>query len=284
MHESTCRLTVLLAGTLAAAGAAQDPAAKDQPAKATEWPPLKSDEQERVMNQLVQFRKEPQFHADAQKALVEIGPAAVPLLFLQLNDLPKNVNTQICGALDQIIGPQHSALLAREAKKPKVALRRYVLRRLCAFHDPDLLPVLRAAQKDADPEVQLYASVGLLAQKQQEGVDLVWKRAQKDWASVRELCAQVLPAGRSAEAAKLVLAVVQVPKAQPAEIAGGLRLLRSLMPPSCAGLIRSYLDAEDTIVKKEAVNAMRAIHGQAPLEDLAVFQAIEMAKEWKSKL
>jgi len=268
----------LLAGALLCAGATAQ-----TPEKLADWPKLTPNDEERVMAQLVQFRKEPQFHAAAQKVLVEIGPAAVPLLFVQLNDQAKNINAPICGALDQIVGPPHAALLAREAKKPKLALRRYVLHRMCAFNDPDLLPVLRTAVKDADPEVALYGSVGLLAQKQQEGVDVVWKRAQKDWANVRELCAQVLPAGRSPEAAKLVLAAFQSAKAQPAEVAGGLRLLRSLLPVDMTGMIRQYLDAEDNIVKKEAVNAMRAIHGQEPLENMAVFQTIELAKEWKNK-
>lgn len=286
MTPSTIRTGLLLAVLLA--DAAAQPPAGDKPApaqggKLSEWPELKANDQERVMALLAQFRKEPALHAEAHKQLVGIGPCAVPLLFLQLNDQPKNINAPIGAVLDDLTGPTHAALLAREAKKPKVALRRYVMRRLCTFADPEMVPILRAALKDTDEDVVLSASMGLLALKQPDGLELLQKRAQRDWASIRELCAKVLPSGRSMEMGNAILKVISVPKLSPIEVAAGLRLLRSLGPPELTGNVKLFLDAEDTNVKKEAVNALRAMNGEQPLENLSVFQAIEMAKEWKSR-
>jgi hypothetical protein len=183
--------------------------------------------------------------------------------------------------LDAVVGPRHAALLARESRKPKVALRRYVLARMCSFLDPDLLPSLQAAAKDQDVEVALHASLGLLALQRKEGLGPVLERARKDWASIRSLCAQVLPHARGPEAGQWVLDAIA--GKSPPEIAAGLRLLRSLLPRELAGLIKGRLDAEDHNVRKEAVNAMRAVHGEPPLEDMSVFQAIEMARHWKTR-
>jgi hypothetical protein len=51
-----------------------------------------------------------------------------------------------------------------------------------------------------------------------------------------------------------------------------------------ASLLRHYLEASDHTVKKEAINTARVLHGEPPLENLPVFQAIEMSKEWLKKL
>ena len=61
------------------------------------------------------------------------------------------------------------------------------------------------------------------------------------------------------------------------------RLLRYLGTKDTVVVVRNYLTAEDHTVKKEAVNTMRALHGQEPIENLPVFQVIEMAKEWLTK-
>jgi hypothetical protein len=37
-------------------------------------------------------------------------------------------------------------------------------------------------------------------------------------------------------------------------------------------------------VKREAINTARVLHGEEPIENLSVFQAIEMAKQWLDKL
>jgi hypothetical protein len=64
----------------------------------------------------------------------------------------------------------------------------------------------------------------------------------------------------------------------------GLRLLRHLMVKEQGALLHRYLDAGEHTVKREAINAARCLHGEAPIENLSVFQAIEMAKQWRAKV
>jgi hypothetical protein len=64
-----------------------------------------------------------------------------------------------------------------------------------------------------------------------------------------------------------------------------LRLMRTVGDATTAALVAPYLDAELHTVKKEAINTLRVIvDGDPPLEDLSVFQAIEMANAWKKRL
>lgn len=270
--------------------AAQEPApaaapTAQRPAKLAEWPELKPLDRDRAMGLLGQFAKDdPALRDQAHAALVAMGDATAPLLFLQLDDRAGPTderNKKICKVLDEVLDQRHGALLARECRKPKVVLRRYAVLRMCTFLDPELAPALQAASKDKDEEVRLLASLGLLSLKHQEGLGPVLERARKDWASLRELAAKTLPNARSPEACQWVLDAIA--KTGPLEMAAGLRLLRSLAPRELAGMIKPRLDAEDHNVKKEAVNAMRAIHGEEPIENMSVFQAIEMAKAWKAR-
>jgi hypothetical protein len=96
------------------------------------------------------------------------------------------------------------------------------------------------------------------------------------------MIAEVLPQERSLECGNWVFE--SIAKAGAADQMTGLRLLRSLAVREHGLVLRAYLDAPDHTVKREAINAARALHGEPPIENLAVFQAIEMAKEWKNKL
>ena len=60
-------------------------------------------------------------------------------------------------------------------------------------------------------------------------------------------------------------------------------MMRYLATKNQEVIVRNYLTAEDNNVKKAAVNAMRALHGEEPDEKLSVFQVIEEAKKWQSR-
>ena len=64
----------------------------------------------------------------------------------------------------------------------------------------------------------------------------------------------------------------------------GLRLLRFLAIKEQKVLLRSYLESPDFAVKREAINTVRVLHGEKPLEKLSSFQAINLAKQWLGKL
>lgn len=280
---------LVLASLLTAATAAAQAEPPAAPAAATpkstklaEWPPLKDADKERVLAQAGQLRKaDPALHEAAQKQLISIGEGAMPLLFGQVSDQPQNSNPQLFVVFDAVLQPQHAALMVRESKKPKVELRRYLVRRLCRFTDAELLPVLVATAKDKDPETAFLAALGALALKHRESLPAVLTYTKTNWKTVGPLVAEVLPAARCNEVGAWVFEAIA--KAPAADQGAGLRLLRYLAVKDQTVVMRTYLSSPENAVKKEAVNTMRVLHGEPPIENLSVFQAIEMAKVWLGK-
>jgi hypothetical protein len=266
------------------------PAAGTQPAtapqkaeKLAEWPALKSGDVERVVNAVAQLKKpETEAQEGGKRTLLEIGPAAAPMLFGQVTDQAQNANDRIYPVLDDLLGASHAALLARETKKPKVNLRRYLVLRLCRFGDAELLPVLAASQKDKDPETAFYAALGTLTLRQREGLAPVLTYAREHWKEVAPLLADQLPKVRSAEAGNWVAEAIA--KAAVGEQITGLRLMRWLGTTDHHPILRTYLQSGDHSILKETVNALRVIHGEAAIDNLDVFRTIEMAKEWRTKV
>lgn len=290
MNDTLRTLTVTAFLAAANAAVAQDPPPKPAPAPAPapatrldEWPALKPTEKDRVRALAKQFHKEQEkLQDDARQQLAAIGAGAAPVLIRLVTDRAENVNEHVFRVLDEIVTKDHAALLAREVGSPSVELRRYLLRRLCRFGDATLVPVFTSAAADKDPDVAFYASLGLLGAGQKAGLAAVLAAARTRWAQVGDLVAEVLPAARSADCATWVFeAIAQAP---PAEQMAGLRLLRYLMVEQQRMLLRTYLQASDHTVKREAINTARVLHGEAPIENLSVFQAIEMAKQWLEKL
>lgn len=280
-------LLALFAGGLSVAMPAQKPAEPkpDAPTqklqKLAEWPKLTDSDRAKIAAHLGQFRKDERFHAGARDGLIAMGDKIAPLLFQQVSDRDENINEPIFGVLDTLLGPQHGALLAREGRNSRVMLRRYVALRLCKLFDPELQPVLESMAKDKDDEVAFRASVGLLALGDKEALPAVLRRVRSDWNGCRDLLAEVLPHARSAAAGSWALDIAQ--KAQAIEQMNALRLMRYLGTKDHMLALKGYLSSEDNIVKKEAINALRVIHGEPPIENMAVFQAIELAKQWQGK-
>jgi hypothetical protein len=258
------------------------PAAAAPVAKLDEWPKLADADKERLLANVGQFRKaDPKLHEAAHKVLVSIGEPGMPLLFQQVSDQAQNVNPQLFAVFDEVCKPQHAALLARESKKNKVELRRYLMRRMCRFADADLLPVLKAAQQDKDPETAFFGALGALALKQREALPAALAYCKTNWKDQGALVAEVLPAARCNEVGAWVFEAIA--KAPVTEQMTGLRFARYVAVKEQTVILRNYLQAPDHTVKKEAVNAMRVLHGEPPIETLDVFKSIEMAKEWLKK-
>lgn len=252
------------------------------PAKLDAWPKLAAGEAERIVACITQLRHEkPEVRATGRGNLVKIGAAAVPMLFQLVLDRADNRNAEVLAVLDEILKPEHAALMARKCKEPRVELRRYLVLRLCRFGDPEMVPILRGLTKDQDVDTAWYASLGLLVLKQTEALPAVLERCKADWTGAKELVSAVLPAARGDELGRALFAAIA--KAQVGDQMTGLRLARYLATKEQAIIVRGYLTAEAAQVKKEAINAMRALHGMDPIENLSVFQATEMAKEWLAK-
>ena len=294
-------LPIALLLALAVPGAAQAQPTKDQPAqpkdqptkdatapkappsaKATEWPALAAADRDRTLALAGQLKKDnDELRRTAREGLIAIGPAAAPLLFQQVSDKDEGLNAQLFLVFDAILAPAHATLLAREAGKNKATLRPYLMRRMCAFVDPELAPVLKAATKDKNAEIAFCGNLGLLALRDTTVLPAVIESTRRNWAERVEQVSAVLPAGRCEASGTAVGELIA--KAETPVQAAGLRLLRYLATRDQTVIVRPYLQAEDHGVRKEAVNAMRVLHGEAPIENLSAFQAIEMAKEWLKK-
>jgi hypothetical protein len=291
-HSLPTVITVLLA---AASTSAMAPQAKpatppEKPAgesaareKLSEWPVLKDTDKERVKALVGQFRKpDEKLHADAKRSLVQFGAGAAPVVMQLVADRDESINGHLFGVLDAVLDKPHAGLMAREAKKPRPELRRYLLLRMCRFGDPDLAPVFESTITDKDELTAFYAGLGLLALKRDTALPAVLAHCKKHWVEVAALVAEVLPPARSHECGAQVFAAIA--KGDVADQMTGLRLLRYLMVKEQGVILRTYLEASDHAVKREAVNAARVLHGEPPVDNLSVFQAIEQAKAWLKKV
>ncbi|MFK7740003.1 MAG: HEAT repeat domain-containing protein [Planctomycetota bacterium] len=280
--------TLLTSNSTLTAQAGTDSKPKQGDAKAavqklSEWPSLKkkADRQTRALTK--QFRKkDEQLHSDARAALIALGAGTAPVLLPMVHDRANGINEHLLAVLDEVCDARHAALLAREMKRPSVSLRRYVLRRLGSFHDAEMAPVLAKSLADKDPEVAFQAALGLLGIGKTDGLDTVLRATRTRWDEVREQIATALPAARSHKLGSQVLDKIR--SKRPTDQMAGLRVLRYLLTKPQASLLRSFLEASDFQVKREAINVARVLHGEKPLEKLASFQAINMAKQWLEKL
>jgi hypothetical protein len=273
-----------LAGTLAAQQPSKTGGPPSPPAGRTaEWPPLKDTDKEKLQALVVQFRKDnPQLREDAKAQLIALGAGAAPLLMQQVTDRPDGVNEQLFAVLDAILTKEHAPLMAREVKKPRPDLRRYLMLRLARFGDRSLAPVFESMQQDKDEPTAFYARLALFSFGKKEPLPDVIAYTKAHWNDVAPLLAEVLAPVRSRELADVVFEAIA--KAPVPDKMTGLRLLRHLMIKEQGVVLRSYLEASDHAVKREAVNTARVLHGEPPIDNLSVFQAIEMAKEWAKKL
>ena len=275
-------LVLVLAAFAATTHAQSKP---QQIAAAQSWPKLDAKTQERLSvlweNLL---RKEDELTKKSEQEFVSIGAGAASYLLNKLTDSEnKNCNETLFRVLDQITAPPHAALLAPFARDKRVCVRRYVVGRLALFHDPASADVFKAAAKDKDAEVVYRAQLGLLGLADKSALEPVLTRCADEWGDVGELTLKAIAPARGIELGNAALRRVDEGDAK-LKIAG-LRLLRALGTKSHAHGIAIYLDAEDNAIKKEAINALRVIvEGQPALEELSVFEAIEMAKEWKKKV
>ncbi|MBL9077327.1 MAG: hypothetical protein JNL08_07485 [Planctomycetes bacterium] len=283
MKSCLAALLCVLPWTTPTPAQSESPPAVDAPAKLAEWPTLDAPTKDRVLALFGQFKKPAEeLRTAAAKDLLGIGAGAAPLLFQQVSDREPNQNDQLFAVFDAMLDRTHAALMAREVQKPRAELRRYLIRRLCTFADPDVLAVLQATTKDKDALTAFYAWLGMLALKQKEAVAPVLAYTRTNWREVGEFAAVVLPAARSPEAGQWLWDAIAT--ASPADQMTGLRLLRYLAPKEQASNLRTYLQSKDNVVLKEAINTARVLHGERPVENLPVFQVVEMSKQWLQKL
>lgn len=255
-----------------------------KPAAISDWPKLTGKQQDRVQDLLKNFAvKDEKTHDASQQELITLGPGVVPILIARLTDLSININDKLLPVLDRICKPEHSLALAKHARDGKVVVRRFVLGKLATFGDPQVAAVFQTALKDKDADAQFRAALGLASTGDLAELERVFARCMQDWLGNVELVGKAMVHARGNPATSWL--VERLGKGSTQEKVTALRLLRYCGAKDGASALKPLLDAEDHGVKKETINALRAIvEGQPPIEDLSVFQAIELAKEWKARL
>ncbi len=248
------------------------------------WPALAAKDRDRAIVLTGQFKKDDDaLKQSARGELLAMGAGAAPVLFQKVGDAEKELalNDELYLVFDSMLTAEHRALMAEQAKKKKIELRKYLLRRLCVMPDPELKSAFEPFRKDDDEQVAFFANLGLASLRDKDALLDVLERTRADWAAHVDMVKQALPAARSSECAR---AVIEHMAKQGTEVkAAGLRLLRYLATETEKPTIKVFLGSEDHGVVKEAVNALRVMHGQEPLEKLSAFDAIGMAKEWQGK-
>lgn len=295
MRRTTFATSLL--GTLlvfAPTAAAQDP----PPNQLEAWPDLAAKEKTRVNGLIRRFEAvtdkdgAEEDVAEAADALVAYGPAIVPVLLRRLA-LPRQSKPAIeraLDALDRIVRPEHANLVAKSCDEKVEATRRWAMRWLALHVEErwrELLQGFATPPEDAkptpDPEMVFLANLALAALADTKALGRVMEVCDNEWLERGALVGRVLPTARSPAMARWVIQQMR-PDDERSRVTG-LRMLRSLAPKEYAGAAAVYLDASEHSVKKEAINALRAIvDGAPPLEDLSVFSAIEQAKAWKGRV
>jgi hypothetical protein len=251
--------------------------------KLAKWPALKKAASDRARATAKQVKKpQEKLQVEANHKLVAIGAGVAPVIIPLVSDRAENTNEQLFAVLDAVVDKSHASLLAREAKRPSVEWRRYLLRKLAGFHDADMAAVFKSALKGKDPDIAIYAGLGLLSLGKHDGLDIVLLAAKQRWAEFAEITSKVLPAGRSSASALPIFE--KIASARPTDQMAGLRLLRYLMVKDQGMMLRTYLKSSAFAVKKEAINTARVINGEKPLDKLSSFQAIEQAQKWLLKI
>lgn len=270
--------------------AAQDPTTQKTKPKKPEWPEMTARQKDRVETLLKTLARKgdtANTKTKVEKQLVKIGLPCAKRLILRFRDSHnRDINANLTRVLDQILTKKHAPLLAQHADHPAAAGRLYVISRLARTHDKKYLPLFQAARKDKNPEVAFYAAIGLATTTlDKKALELIFQRCSKEWHEIGDSVTESLKVIRGYEA----MAWVQkrMANGKLVEQITGLRLMRALAPKKMARSILPYLDSEDYILKKEAVNTLRVVvdgKDPFPLTELTVFRIQQLRKEWKARL
>ena len=216
--------------------------------------------------------------------LAGLGAGVAPYLLTRLADRKPTAPARIRAILHEVVAPAHAPLVAEKATSKSPLVREWVVEFLALQHDPRWREQLTKAAKDKSDDIVFRAQLGLAGLRDTDALAAVFERcAKEDWREHAEFVARCLEPARSREMAQWL--VDHMPRDDEHARIVGLRLMRSLAPKDYAGVIATFLDAEQHAVKKEAINALRAVvDGDEPLENLSVFQAIDQAKKWRERV
>lgn len=256
------------------------------------WPALERDTLELVRTDIARLRKArtPEMGEEAELSLSTIGAGVVPELLPSLGkERDKDALARIERVLARVTDARHTRLLATEFAAKDVAVRSFCLRRASEFPDPGVREaaeaawarVLKAGDK-ADKGERFAAALCAAASGSVVGFDELAARAQTRWAEDGALLRAALAGARGPEASAKAVALLEGERG--AQVAG-LNLLSACGTEESAAAVKPFLDSDDHQIRVCAINALRGmIDGLGPIDKLPVFEAIDLAKQWKNRV
>ncbi len=299
MHLRSFLLGSACVALIATGSPAQDPP-KPKPApegaepaqeKLTAWPkPADKDvlltDIERVIKAHV-----PEMAEQGHAGLVNEGAAAVPFVLDRYGkERNEEAQERLLNVLLEITAANQTRLLAKEFDDKLTPVRVFTLHRAAAFPDPGIAPAvekawarLEKAGDKADPDERYAAALCAASAGSIVGLDALFDACQsKRWDKEKREIRLALNGARGKPATDFALGKLE--KADRKTKVAVLRMLAGCGEKAQAARLRLFLDDEDNAIRVATINALRGmVDGEPPIEDLAAFEAIEMAKSWKGR-
>lgn len=281
---------------------AEDPPKKPEPAKTapkaverlTAWP--KPADKDQVLTDIERVCKAhiPEMAEEGKNGLVAAGASAVPFVLERYGrEREEDAKKRLFEILVATTGAEHTRLLAKEFGNKDLPARTFALWRAAQFPDAEIRKEADAAwtrvQKQgakADVDERYAAGLCCASTGSIVGLEGLWEATltPKEWDKKKKELRAALAGARGKEATAFVLAKLDDKADRKVKVAV-LRMLAGCGDKESAARVRPFLDDEDNQIRVAAINALRGIvDGADPIENLSAFEAIEMAKEWKTKL
>jgi hypothetical protein len=293
--------TSLLAGLLLSAGlhcqgvtpsSTQTPKIEGHPKKSKKkktiklrWPHLKFARKSLVKEKISDLvSKKDSKRKMVEKLITRYGVGITPVLLGAMHDRQKpKIVERLSFFLDQLLKKEHAALLAKEYRPKNKTLSLYLVRKLASFEDKALIPFLKRAQKNSDPQIIQTATLALASLGETSTLPYLAKMARDNWQNENRQIRKAALGLHGDKASDLL--VPMLAKADDDLRIGILRVLAVAGTKKVSSAVSRYLDSTKHQIRVAAVNALRGIvDGDAPYANLSVFSAIEEVKKWKRRV
>ena len=265
---------------------------KDEIERLKTWPEVDKETVKLDVERLRKARTE-EMGVQARDALIAAGAGVVPFLLPKFGiEQDEDALERIVVVLDAVTGAAHTRLLAESFDDRSSRVRIWSLQRAAAFPDSGVLGPAEKAHKtatkrkkrDRDEDEVFAAALCAASAGSFVGFEDIVVRAEKDWGKSGPAIHVALTAVRGPKATLRVAPWLEEKSRQ--RKTAGLRLLAACGDQETATrLVAPFLDDSDNTLRVAAINALRGIvDGDPPLEKLSVFEAIERANKWKSRL
>jgi hypothetical protein len=266
----------------------------------TAWPKVDSKTLDTMHTDIERLRKAhtPEMGDQAHAALVAVGAAVVPeLLPILGKERDDQARIRVEDVLDEITTAVHTRLLAPEFANKSREIRTWVLRRCGQFPDTALRAqaeaalqkaldaVPRADDKDEQAAVndeRYAASLCVTSTGSVKALPSMQKYVLDAWGKRGPELRAALNAVRCKEATDYALKLVADKDRK--IVVAGLNMLAGCGTKDAIPAVKPQLDNTDNSIRIAAINALRGIvDGELPIANLPVFEAIELAKKWKTR-